>query len=663
MQQFRSKSVRWFQAWLTLKSAHYYRDWNVIDDLLKRGLLHHQAGRPGEAKSFYEQALAINPRHPDALHLLGLAHLQGGDAGRGAELIRAAARLLPKNPLFHANLAAALSQMGDHEGALAEFRRASSLDRGEPQYQVGIANCHAQLGDYAQAERKLRAVTQRYPRHALAWFNLGNAVRDQGRIKEAADLFRRAIAADPQLFEPHVNLGAALLSLGQLDEAEAEYRRAIEFDPHDAQLRCNLASVLIDRGRFAEAEAECRTAVAYAPEFALAHAFLAAAIGHQGRVLEALEHHRKALALDPANPRALMALGSALCEAGMTAEGKPLLDRAVALAPQSWEAHFSLAIANLSLGMLDDGWREFLHRPTRGRFIGLYPDIKLSSALPATLTGKHVCVQREQGLGDQIFFLRFAPLLKARGARITYRPTPKIASMLERVSVIDNVVPEGGALPPADYTLLVSDLPVALDAGDSSARAPLVPSPLALAPLADQLAAVGSRLALLGPPPYIGLTWRGGIAPEEQRAMAWQLFKEIPLAQFGSALRGGGGTLLALQRNPAPGEIDRLAESAGKAVHDMTALNEDLEAMLALLALIDDYVGVSNTNMHLRAGVGKSARVLVPCPPEWRWLAHGEESPWFPGFRIYRQTAAGTWQDALDLLAADLQSAQALPLH
>ena len=77
--------------------------------------------------------------------------------------------------------------------------------------------------------------------------------------------------------------------------------------------------------------------------------------------------------------------------------------------------------------------------------------------------------------------------------------------------------------------------------------------------------------------------------------------------------------------------------------------------MLAVLALIEDYIGVSNTNMHLRAGAGRTARVLVPQPPEWRWMAAGEESPWFPGFRIYRQGIDGDWGEALAKLARDLR--------
>jgi hypothetical protein len=132
--------------------------------------------------------------------------------------------------------------------------------------------------------------------------------------------------------------------------------------------------------------------------------------------------------------------------------------------------------------------------------------------------------------------------------------------------------------------------------------------------------------------------------------------KEVPLERLGSALRGVKGTLLALQRNPRPGEIDALSALASRPVHDLTALNEDLEAMLALLTLIEEYIGVSNTNFHLRAGVSRNARVLVPRPTEWRWLLAGDESPWFPGFRIYRQAVDGDWGAAVERLGRDLSA-------
>src|SRR5688500_11808581 len=145
----------------------------------------------------------------------------------------------------------------------------------------------------------------------------------------------------------------------------------------------------------------------------------------------------------------------------------------------------------------------------------------------------------------------------------------------------------------------------------------------------------------------MGLTWQGGTAPEAQTGATWVLYKQIGLESLAQAVKKFAGTFIAIQRAPAAGQIDALAQALGRPVHDFSDLNEDLEGMLALLTLLDEYVGVSNTNMHLRAGVGKPARVLVPQPSEWRWMAHGRESPWFPGFPIYRQSVSGDWSVAL----------------
>ena len=93
---------------------------------------------------------------------------------------------------------------------------------------------------------------------------------------------------------------------------------------------------------------------------------------------------------------------------------------------------------------------------------------------------------------------------------------------------------------------------------------------------------------------------------------------------------------------------------SGRKAHDLTALNDDLEDMLAALSLLDEYVAVSNTNVHLRAGAGRTSRVLVPNPPEWRWMAAGDESPWFPGCRVYRQKLSGDWEEAFAALTGDL---------
>jgi ADP-heptose:LPS heptosyltransferase len=202
-----------------------------------------------------------------------------------------------------------------------------------------------------------------------------------------------------------------------------------------------------------------------------------------------------------------------------------------------------------------------------------------------------------------------------------------------------------------DLSLPVGDLPRLLGAQDT-------PPPLAVRAAADRVAHWRERLAALGPAPYLGVTWRAGTktddAPEFAARGEDPLYKEIDIAMLATTLRAWPGTVLVLQRLPQQAEVAAFAKALGRAAHDLSATNDDLVDMAALLHLIDDYVGVSNTNMHLRAGVGRTARVLIPFPPEFRWMSAGNEAPWFRGFRIYREPPNRDWQPVMNALREDI---------
>ena len=563
------------------------------------------------------------------------------------------------------NLAQAYFALARYADARETFRKASRLDPGAAQFQLGIANSLAMEGGLGEAETLLRRLTSRFPRNALAWFNLGNVLRDLGRPADAQPCFLEALAIDPAHLDARNNLGGVLQKLYRFDDAEREYRACIARAPDYPLARCNLGSVLIDVGRLDEAEAVLREAIAVAPGLGEAHAYLGAALGRQGRLREALAHHREAVKLSPTSSKPVECCMAALMETGHVAEGFRWLARALHLNPNSIPAHQLAASTLLARGYFGEGWAAYAYRPAYFAFRERYPDGAITRELPRDLAGRHIWLLQEQGLGDEIFFLRFATQLKAAGVRTGYVASTKIATLLRRVASLDEVVDKLDQQQ-ADMAMLVGDLPHALSRCPATALPPRTPPEdlgvaagipqrisvfwppiaptLAIPPLEARMAEMRERLAQAGNPPYIGLTWRGGTAPERQLSGdAWLLYKQIGLEPLGSALRGIAGTLVALQRKPTGGEIETLSGHIGLRVHDFSDLNNDLEGMLALLALIDDYVGVSNTNMHLRAAAGRTARVLVPQPAEWRWMAGRASSPWFPAFpsTASRSTEAG----------------------
>jgi hypothetical protein len=356
------------------------------------------------------------------------------------------------------------------------------------------------------------------------------------------------------------------------------------------------------------------------------------------------------LAQDPGDVETVHALAAQQWQLGDHEESLLTLRQGIEHAPVSGDLRFVLGEKLLALGRWEEGWFRYLWRVNRHGFLrklGLpFDSPNLLKLFPQSLDGVTVRVHAEQGIGDDLYFLRFVPFLHQRGALIEGAVTPRLVEMVRRSGVLDAIEPAPERIPPDAGYRLLGDLPYLLHA----AALP-IPGPIRFAPLADRMTEIATRLAGLKRP-LIGLTWRAGTGPESGNRNV--LYKEVKFADFVAMAKSLPGTLLVLQRNPKAGEVRALGEACGERVVDLSALNADLEAMLALLAQIDDYVGVSNTNMHLMAALGHGARVLVSRLAEFRWMVEGAESPWFLGFRVYRQETSGSWVGPLSSVSADI---------
>jgi len=544
-------------------------------------------------------------------------------AGRHAQALAAFKSLAERDPASLpalAGVAASLQHLGRLDEAIAAWQRLIARAPTQVEAHFNISIAFAQAGRFDRSVSHLRLVTAQAPGLAAAWANLGYAQRNLGELDNAATSLEKAIALDPGLADAHNNLGLVRNDQRRFAEAGEHYRRALAINPRMAITLVNLANTEQAEGRLGDAEARYREALALDPGIAIAHYNLAHLSHKSGRLEEAIAGYRAAIALDPGYEQANQNLGDAML----------LLRR--------WQ----------------EGWRGYAWRPPRLLHAEKLHAQGREYALPDKdgLLTKLLAIHGEQGLGDVLFFLRFAPALKARGARLAFIGEARLLPLLERTGLLDRLLDRDRALGLADAAeVLVGDLPLLVAATDGD---PL-PPPLRIEPLPAALESVRAVLAGFGPPPYIGVTWRAG---EPRSGLLDRLFKQAPLTGLGAALRKLPATLVSVQRAPTAAEVGEIEAACGGRVHDGSALNHDLEQALALMALLDDYAGVSNTNMHLRAGVGRTARVLVPFPPEWRWTAAGD-SPWFPGFSVYRQDPGHSWDDALGRLAADLASAPA----
>lgn len=520
----------------------------------------------------------------------------------------------------------------------------------------------------------------------------GVQLMQAGEFLEAGRAFERAAQQMPNLAEAHVMRADALMRAGKLEVALSDVERGLRLQPNWGEalmLRGNIEALL---ERFSAAEATFREAIRIAGPTPALLGNLGNVLAEQDRLEEAQQIWKQVLEEDPGSLEAIEQLMQICMSLGRVEELDEMSARGIALAPdagQFWigkglslwsrrcheealqayrkaaevaESHDAEvfhqaatleAVGLFALGRMEPGFARYLHRSDRASLRAHYPKLALDpAAIAASEAPLRIRVHMEQGIGDELFYLRFAPALRARGHRLSLRTHHKLLPLLRsRDDLFDAV---GLAGDPdsrdCDVELMTSDL--ALASGSF-----LAPS-LSLRVDETRRAELAQRLARFGPPPYIGVTWRGGLIGEEQKR--WRglfLVKQVPPARLGAALRGFPATLIILQRRPDAADMRDFCAAAGAQAMDMSAANDDLHDTLALLSLLDEYVGVSNTNMHLLAAIGRGARVLVTHPPEWRWDLAGAESRWFPGFGLYRQGESGDWEAPLAKLAADLSAA------
>lgn len=291
------------------------------------------------------------------------------------------------------------------------------------------------------------------------------------------------------------------------------------------------------------------------------------------------------------------------------------------------------------------GWQEYQSRLTRQHFRLKHPG-KLLEKFESAPMNESVAVVGEQGIGDQLTFLRW---LKYFG-RCTLYVHPKLLPILPPLP--HPVKPyrwEDDAPIDEPQALLLGDLPHLFQMDH-------IPAPITLR---QGFITPAEFLATRIPDEIrIGIAWESGIPPGQQRGTL-QNHKRVPLPLLVNFTNTLKCTLVNLQRNPTQGDTDYLrAYSTNPVFTPMASVYDELDTLLVQLQNLDSYIGVSSTTTHLLASLAIPASIFVPYPADFRFPP-GHTSPWFPHFRVYHQDSRGDWAGAFALHASDARHVDA----
>ena len=476
---------------------------------------------------------------------------------------------------------------------------------------------------------------------AEAHQHLGEAHEQAGDLQAAANSYQRALALKPDSPELHCHLARALYRGGALLPAAELYRRALVLDTKKYEIYNDLGLVLTDLGNFPAALEVFRRSLINNPRSAKTIAGLGRLFERKGDLISAAEAYRDAIKLDPKLPAAYVDLGFVLYGLGELAEAADCFARLRALQPDSAEATVNLGLIHLLQGNLPAGWAEYESRWK----VGVGDDRKFLQRRwkGEVLGGERILLYAEQGLGDTMQFVRYVPLVAARGGEVVLEVQPALHDLLARTDGASRVIRRGEALPEFSWQCPLMSLPLALgtELETIPARVPYI--------VPDAARVETWRRRLPGNTRRIVLAWAGNPSHPRDRLRSIALEQLVPLWNV------TGTSFYSLQFGSGAEQMKRLPPDVQ--LVDLGDELRDFANVAAIVANLDLVISIDSAVAHLAGALGKPVWILLNKGCDWRWFLERGDSPWYPTARLFRQTTSGEWQEVVKRIEIELRQA------
>ncbi|MFN9727366.1 tetratricopeptide repeat protein, partial [Acidovorax sp.] len=327
--------------------------------VFQHGLASHQRGQLAQAKTAYEQVLAKQPQHFDALHLLGVIAAQSNNPALAEELIGKAIEINPNCAPAFSNRGNALQELKRFDEAILSFDKAIAL---KPDYADAFYN----RGNALQELKHLEAALLSYdkaialkPDYADALYNRGVVLTKLKRPGDAVLSHNQAIILKPDYAAAFYHRGIALKELKLLDDALLSYDRAITLKPDYADALNNRGNVLKEMKRLEDALSSYDKAITLKPDYADAFNNRGNVLKEMKRLEDALSSYHEAIALKPDYIDAFYNRGITLHELLRQEDALSSYDKAIALKPDYADAFNNRGIVLKEMRRLEDALSDY----------------------------------------------------------------------------------------------------------------------------------------------------------------------------------------------------------------------------------------------------------------------------------------------------------------
>jgi putative PEP-CTERM system TPR-repeat lipoprotein len=316
--------------------------------------------QPQQAEQIVEQALKLDPEHPEVWHTKGVIAYMRGDLEQAASHFTRCLELNREHYAAKVSRASLYIELERYKEAIKEFSELSVASEWDPQISYYLAVAKRKAGDLPGAKDALQKATDivnslsyddlRESRQLLLISGLIYYSNDE--LEKARQYLSDYISKDRDNLIAHKLLGSTLIAMQEPAKAIPVLKRATELAPKEAILHRQLAEAYFRVGQQGKAMRSYKTADRLAPGvpetlFGLGVTHLAA----KNRK-EAIEKLEAAYQVDPESTQTVLMLSSVHLGDGNVQRATEILQRLVEKQPENPTAANMLATAYLQGGDL-----------------------------------------------------------------------------------------------------------------------------------------------------------------------------------------------------------------------------------------------------------------------------------------------------------------------
>jgi tetratricopeptide (TPR) repeat protein len=530
------------------------------------------------------------------------------DEGKLVEALRLAKTATVADPGVLMAKGMALYRWSRHREALQAMSEAEQLGASGPLFDIRMGWILLSLGLYDEGELRMRRVVEARPNELEGHFGLATALQYKKATVAAICSYERALSIDPTHKQALINLGVCRLDSGNFELAVDSFKRACEAHPESTIAHCNLGLAL----------AKCDDAAA------------------ESAFLRAMNIERAG----GENNDAFFNYANYLQNTGRLREAVDLYRSNIPSKPYISSGQLGMAL--MAMGQFKEGWNLYESRWTTDSLIALRVNVDVPPWSGQDLAGKTILLRCEQGIGDVIQFIRYAPLVKALGARTILQLREGTRELAAGFRGIDKVFEVGEEISGFDYYVHLMSLPrlFATTVDSVPSNVPYIDVVPSRAEKLQDLIRTNGRLK-------VGIVWAG--SPSHLR----DKYRSLRFEQVCQLFAQKDVDFYCLQKGPALEQANGYADQYGNFIRLDHHLG-DFADTAAAVAQMDLVISVDTSVAHLAGALGVPTWIAVSEPAEWRWLSDRTDSPWYPTARIWRQRTPGDWSSLIAAIASEL---------